>query len=310
MMKGPLFYAKILLFGEYGIIKNAKALSIPYNYYKGALRMDGNTTEAAVSSNAKLKAFAEHLTTLDSALVTFDHKRLTSDLNKGMYFDSSIPQGYGVGSSGALVAAIYDRYAFEKITVLENLTRQKLTKLKDIFSAMESFFHGKSSGLDPLNSFLSLPILIHSKSKIEPTGIPSQPQKGKAAVFLLDSGMTSETAPLVSIFLDNLEAPAFRKMMKHEFIAISDRCIEHFLSGNISDLFSDVKKLSSVVLEHFSPMIPKRFRAVWKKGIDTNAYYLKLCGSGGGGYILGFTQDLPKAKSILADHQLEVVYTF
>ena len=310
MMKGPLFYAKILLFGEYGIIKNAKALSIPYNYYKGALRMDGNTTEAAVSSNAKLKAFAEHLTTLDSALVTFDHKRLTSDLNKGMYFDSSIPQGYGVGSSGALVAAIYDRYAFEKITVLENLTRQKLTKLKDIFSAMESFFHGKSSGLDPLNSFLSLPILIHSKSKIEPTGIPSQSQKGKAAVFLLDSGMTSETAPLVSIFLDNLEAPAFRKMMKHEFIAISDRCIEHFLSGNISDLFSDVKKLSSVVLEHFSPMIPKRFRAVWKKGIDTNAYYLKLCGSGGGGYILGFTQALPKAKSILADHQLEVVYTF
>ena len=310
MMKGPLFYAKILLFGEYGIIKNAKALSIPYNYYKGALRMDGNTTEAAVSSNAKLKAFAEHLTTLDSALVTFDHKRLTSDLNKGMYFDSSIPQGYGVGSSGALVAAIYDRYAFEKITVLENLTRQKLTKLKDIFSAMESFFHGKSSGLDPLNSFLSLPILIHSKSKIEPTGIPSQSQKGKAAVFLLDSGMTSETAPLVSIFLNNLEAPAFRKMMKHEFIAISDRCIEHFLSGNISDLFSDVKKLSSVVLEHFSPMIPKRFRAVWKKGIDTNAYYLKLCGSGGGGYILGFTQDLPKAKSILADHQLEVVYTF
>ena len=310
MMKGPLFYAKILLFGEYGIIKNAKALSIPYNYYKGALRMDGNTSEAAVSSNAKLKAFAEHLTTLDSALVTFDHKRLTSDLNKGMYFDSSIPQGYGVGSSGALVAAIYDRYAFEKITVLENLTRQKLTKLKDIFSAMESFFHGKSSGLDPLNSFLSLPILIHSKSKIEPTGIPSQSQKGKAAVFLLDSGMTSETAPLVSIFLDNLEAPAFRKMMKHEFIAISDRCIEHFLSGNISDLFSDVKKLSSVVLEHFSPMIPKRFCAVWKKGIDTNAYYLKLCGSGGGGYILGFTQDLPKAKSILADHQLEVVYTF
>ena len=310
MMKGPLFYAKILLFGEYGIIKNAKALSIPYNYYKGALRMDGNTTEAAVSSNAKLKAFAEHLTTLDSALVTFDHKRLTSDLNKGMYFDSSIPQGYGVGSSGALVAAIYDRYAFEKITVLENLTRQKLTTLKDIFSAMESFFHGKSSGLDPLNSFLSLPILIHSKSKIEPTGIPSQSQKGKAAVFLLDSGMTSETAPLVSIFLYNLEVPTFRKMMKHEFIAISDRCIEHFLSGNISDLFSDVKKLSSVVLEHFSPMIPKRFRAVWKKGIDTNAYYLKLCGSGGGGYILGFTQDLPKAKSILADHQLEVVYTF
>ena len=30
-MKGPLFYAKILLFGEYGIIKDSKGLSIPYN---------------------------------------------------------------------------------------------------------------------------------------------------------------------------------------------------------------------------------------------------------------------------------------
>jgi mevalonate kinase len=35
-----------------------------------------------------------------------------------------VSQGYGVGSSGALVAAIYDRYAQDKITVLENLTRE------------------------------------------------------------------------------------------------------------------------------------------------------------------------------------------
>ena len=309
-MKGPLFYAKILLFGEYGIIKDSKGLSIPYNYYKGALRMDNSTAETAVQSNKKLQDFAKHLATVDTHLVQFDLDRLNADIAKGMYFDSSIPQGYGVGSSGALVAAIYDRYALEKITVLENLTRTKLTKLKTIFAAMESFFHGKSSGLDPLNSFLSLPIMIHSKSEIEPTGIPSQSQHGKAAVFLLDSGMTSKTAPLVSIFLDNFEAPAFRKMMKDEFIAISDRCIEHFLSGNIASLFSDVKKLSSVVLHHFSPMIPKRFLSIWKKGLETNAYYLKLCGSGGGGYILGFTQDLPKAKALLSDHKLEVVYTF
>jgi mevalonate kinase len=57
-------------------------------------------------------------------------------------------------------------------------------------------------------------------------------------------------------------------------------------------------------------MIPKRFLALWKKGLETNAYYLKLCGSGGGGYILGFTQDFPKAKALLSDHKLEVVYTF
>jgi mevalonate kinase len=57
-----------------------------------------------------------------------------------MYFDSSIP-GYGVGS-GALVAAIYDRYAQDKITVLENLTREKLLQLKNILSNGK-LFHGK-----------------------------------------------------------------------------------------------------------------------------------------------------------------------
>jgi mevalonate kinase len=309
-MKGPLFYAKILLFGEYGIIKNAKALSIPYNYYKGALRMDNNTSEEAVSSNAKLKAFAEHLIALDNALVTFDHERIISDLSKGMYFDSSIPQGYGVGSSGALVAAIYDRYAFEKITVLENLTRQKLTKLKSIFSEMESFFHGKSSGLDPLNSYLSIPILINSKDNIEATGIPSQNANGKGAVFLLDSGIIGETAPMVSIFMEKMKQEGFRTMLKNQFIKHTDACVEDFLKGDVNSLFRNTKQLSKVVLNHFKPMIPKKFHSIWKAGIESNAYYLKLCGSGGGGYILGFTEDFQAAQKALIDHKLEVVYNF
>ena len=151
-MKGPLFYSKFLLFGEYGIIKDSKGLSIPYNFFKGALKLDDNPSEEAISSNMHLKNFVSYLANIDKALVDFDLERLRKDVNAGMYFDSSIPQGYGVGSSGALVAAIYDKYAIGKITVLENLTREKLLKLKTIFSEMESFFHGKSSGLDPLNS--------------------------------------------------------------------------------------------------------------------------------------------------------------
>ena len=57
-------------------------------------------------------------------------------------------------------------------------------------------------------------------------------------------------------------------------------------------------------------MIPKEFHSLWKKGIETNAYYLKLCGSGGGGYMLGFTEDYEKAQTALKGHKLEVVYTF
>jgi mevalonate kinase len=57
-------------------------------------------------------------------------------------------------------------------------------------------------------------------------------------------------------------------------------------------------------------MIPDQFHKLWKHGIDTNDYYLKLCGSGGGGYILGFTEDIEKARKSLKDYKLEVVYNF
>ncbi|WMI66177.1 mevalonate kinase [Aestuariibaculum sp. YM273] len=309
-MKGPLFYSKILLFGEYGIIKDSKGLSIPYNFYNGALKVSENPTEEAIQSNASLKRFADYLENINPELVTFDIAALKKDVEEGMYFDSSIPQGYGVGSSGALVAAIYYNYAQDKITVLENLTREKLLQLKSIFSEMESFFHGKSSGLDPLNSYLSIPILINSKDNIEATGIPSQKPDGKGAVFLLDSGIVGETAPMISIFMENMKQEGFRSMLKDQFIKHTDACVDDFLKGDVKSLFQNTKQLSKVVLSHFKPMIPKQFHELWKKGLETNDYYLKLCGSGGGGYILGFTEDIEKAKSALSDYKLEVVYNF
>src|SRR6056297_605594 len=312
-MKGPLFYSKILLFGEYGIIKDSKGLSIPYNFYNGALKVDEDPSEAAIASNRSLNRFADYLGELqvnNPELVQFDLAKLKADIEKGMYFDSTIPQGYGVGSSGALVAAIYDKYAKGKITVLENLTRDKLLKLKKIFGEMESFFHGKSSGLDPLNSYLSIPILINSKDNIEPAGIPSQTENGLGAVFLLDSGSTGETGPMVNIFMENMKQEGFRQMLKEQFVKHTDACVDDFLKGDVKSLFSNVKRLSHVVLDNFKPMIPAQFHKLWKHGIDTNDYYLKLCGSGGGGYILGFTEDIDKARKALKDYQLEVVYNF
>ena len=118
-MKGPLFYSKILLFGEYGIIKDSKGLSIPYNFYKGALKVDANPDEVAVKSNQSLGRFATYLQELQETqpeLVQFDIEALQADVAKGMYFDSTIPQGYGVGSSGALLT----KSRFLKISLERN----------------------------------------------------------------------------------------------------------------------------------------------------------------------------------------------
>ncbi len=129
MKEGPLLDAKILVFGEYGIIKDSKALSIPYNYYQGGLHI-GNLSDPEVKdSNQKLRAFFQYLQEKlkeQPELLQLDLYPFEKDLEAGLYFKSNIPEGYGVVSSGAVVAAIYERYAQNKITVLENLTRYKL----------------------------------------------------------------------------------------------------------------------------------------------------------------------------------------
>ena len=125
-MKGPLFYSKILLFGEYGIIEDSKGLSIPYNFFNGALKIAEKPNLESEKSNNTLADFCSYLKQLDELdldLISFE-----KHISKGLYFDSSIPKGYGVGSSGALVAAVYDKYSNNKITVLENLTREKCDK--------------------------------------------------------------------------------------------------------------------------------------------------------------------------------------
>ena len=307
-MKGPLFYSKILLFGEYGIIEDSKGLSIPYNFFNGALKFLKVETKDSKKSNKILLQFHKYLTGIHD--LDLDLNKFEKDLGGGIFFDSSIPQGYGVGSSGAIVAAVYDKYAMNKIKISENLNRNKLVDLRNIFSQMESFFHGKSSGLDPLNSYLSIPILIESKNKIHVTGIPIEKVNGEGAIFLLDSGQMGSTATMVEIFMKKMKDEGFRKMLNAKFIKYTNSCVDSFVKGDLKNLFKNTKILSGIVFENFKPMIPNKFHKVWKTGIESGSYFLKLCGSGGGGYILGFAPNIEKAKKDLTGYNLEVVYRF
>jgi mevalonate kinase len=62
-----------------------------------------------------------------------------------------------------------------------------------IYSLKWKAFFTEKFRLDPLNSYLSIPILINSKDNIEATGIPNQ-TLGKRRCVLLDSGIVGETA--------------------------------------------------------------------------------------------------------------------
>lgn len=308
-MTNPLFYAKILLFGEYGIIEDSQGLTLPYSFYKGTLKFSDLNTDFEKKSNQHLTNYAAYLqNTVLPKNFQIDLHQLSSDIKAGLFFDSNIPQGYGVGSSGALVAAIFEKYSLKKYHP-ETISKEQLKDLKKVFGTMESYFHGKSSGIDPLICYMNLPILIENKENVGKVSIPSG-EKGRGAIFLIDSGTTGETGPMIQIFFEKMKKEGFRKTLKEEFIRYNNACIDAFLKKDFNPFFHNLKNLSVWAYEHFKPMIPASLYNAWKDGLDTNAYYLKLCGSGGGGYILGFTKDYEVADKMLESFDKEVIYRF
>ena len=308
-MANPLFYAKILLFGEYGIIEDSQGLTLPYSFYKGTLKFSDNQSDFEKKSNESLQKYSDYLANLElSKDFKIDVEAFKKDIEKGLFFDSNIPQGYGVGSSGALVAAIFEKYSFKKYNP-STISKTQLKDLKKIFGELESYFHGKSSGIDPLICYMNLPILIENRESVDKVSIPKE-EAGKGAIFLIDSGSIGETGPMVQIFFEKLKNEGFRKTLKEEFIKYNNACIDTFLNKEMTPFFKNLKNLSKWAYVHFKPMIPNNLYNAWKKGLDTNAYYLKLCGSGGGGYILGFAPDYAKADKMLEGFNKEVIYRF
>ena len=290
------YFSKILLFGEYGIIKNSKALAIPYEEYSGQIMFSHNDS----SSNNTLNKLYEYLIEkkLDNLFDTFSFQK---NLKKGMFFNSNIPLNYGLGSSGALVAALYDSFSLNKNKI-------DLSKTLTELSSIESFFHGKSSGLDPLTSYLNSPILVYANKnlkKIDKTLISSK--HDNKGFFLIDTHISSKTQPLVDFFLNKLNDAYYKKSFENNFIKSTNNCIDFFLKNDSINLFSEMKSLSASTLNLFNRMIPESFKNLWLSCLDSKDIALKLCGSGGGGYIIGYSIDLKKTKKELVNYNLKSI---
>ena len=280
--RGFSFNSKLLLFGEYGLMYDAMALSIPFPKFSGFLDFD--TDSSHLESTTEIRQFLEHLESNDSTQTlhfSFDLERLKNDLDQGLFFNSDIPQQYGVGSSGALVAALFGKYAFPS-DLGNNLSPEIL---KANFAVLESFFHGRSSGLDPLISYLNKPILIDSKKQIVPVEFDLK-QTG-IAVALIDTHTCGPTAPLIRHFTDLFNLPEFEQAFEKQFIPSNNGCIESLLNGDKDKFFMHLGQLVRFELYHFHRMIPVNYHRIISFA-HCKKIYIKLLGSGGGGYLLVF----------------------
>ncbi len=310
--KEKIYYAKILLFGEYSVIKNSMALTIPYSHFNGELSFLLNDKytdyDFAKKSNHKLYNLLGYLRKLkkqENLDFNFDIERFAKDLEKGLYFESTIPEGYGIGSSGALIAALYEKYSsdYEKNSPLNT---QSMNELKNQMATLESFYHGTSSGIDPLNAFIKKPLLFKGNGDVHIVEINLPTHNPDFGVFLINSGRKGKTSPLVNIFLEKTAKNAKNGIDTEHLNKLTNNAIMSIIEGKNQTFFQSLSELSAYQLEHFSPMIPDGFRTIWRKGLEDESYYMKLCGSGGGGFILGFTNDLPGTRKIMEKKDIEI----
>lgn len=75
------------------------------------------------------------------------------------------------------------------------------------------------------------------------------------------------------------------------------------IQGNTDCFFKRLQKLTSAQRVFFGPMIPDPVAELFERTYDFH-FGVKILGSGGGGYILGFTDDRQKASTVLRDKKV------
>lgn len=284
------FPSKLLLFGEYLVIQGYEALATPITNYSGKLKLADEENEQNIAP------FIQYLGALPNIIL--DQNLIEELPLEKLIFDSNIPIGYGAGSSGALTAAVYDAFVLNK--------KKDLKDLKEDLATMEDFFHGSSSGIDPLISY-SKKIILNDDSNLHFIEKNSKIEESIRHFFLVDTGIQRKTEPLVNIFKSKIEDASFQQLCANELSVYNRNAIENFKSNHLIELSKAIAQISNFQFMHFKEMIPPPFVSLWQKSLLLEKLSIKLCGAGGGGFLLIFAEDIHYAKEWFSAQHIELI---
>jgi len=274
--------AKLLLFGEYAVISGGEGLAIPYYKYKTAWVSGSGTNETQYD----LRPFYNYLRSKSELNNLLNLDRFDTALANKFFLRSDIPVGAGLGSSGSVVAAIYEKYAVNNIA---KNTIPDLILLRSQLGQMENFYHEKSSGLDPLVILLNKPLhlLKMGELMIIENDIPLLKEIG---INLFNTEIDRKASTLIAIFNDKMEDKNFQNIIYNKYLPVVSVCISSLMENNRTHFFENLHRLSQFQLEHFAFAIPESIRTQWAIGLRTEQEIFKLCGAGGGGFMLCFNR--------------------
>ena len=297
------YNGKLILFGEYSMIFGSEALLTPYYSAFGEWSSVINRPSAqAFESNESIRNFYNYLNDNDGFRI-LDLRRFEMEINAGLFFDSNIPLGYGVGSSGALVAAIFDRY---KLTEINDIP-----KLKSFLAKMESFFHGSSSGMDPLQCYLGKPFILSQQTTDNGqrmTILEDDFMSDDIHIFLIDTKIKSPTAPLVERFKELRKDATYLDKFDNEYVPLISKCIKSLIDKNNDDFYKYLSQVSKLQIELLSHTIPEETRDYFLTDINKDGFQVKLCGAGGGGFLLGFSNNIQKTNEFWKENNKHIIW--
>jgi mevalonate kinase len=148
---------------------------------------------------------------------------------------------------------------------------------------------------------------LESWEKIEKINIQKKidlSDNSQGQFFLLDTKIPRETGQFVNIFLEKCTDNNYFSHIQSELNPLVDEAIACFLNQDRKSLFQIIHEIGHFQLKYFHEMIPTDFRAIWLDGLANNLFKLKLCGAGGGGFLLGMTFDFKKTQETISTYNL------
>lgn len=279
----PVIPAKLLLFGEHSVLLGSPAITLPLWDFTAKLAFPHvEFTPTMQESNLHLRKFLTYLQQNRELFEQHIHlAKLQNALESKLYLESDIPSGYGLGSSASVCVAVYK--AFGKSDI------QDINDLKLLYSQLESFFHGKSSGIDPLAIHTQRPVIVHHDSiEFLPDTVPLVSPEIK--IYLLDSHIVRNAGDMISGFQDAYRNTDFKKDYQANYLPVLE-IIKNTATNHETLTWELLEELSRQQLVFFRKLIPDSVYSVWRQTLKTGQACFKILGAGGGGYFLIFSKE-------------------
>jgi mevalonate kinase len=278
--------SKITLAGEYSVVIGGSELTVPFHAFHVQVSKAGQVPpgmeKQALQSLRYMKELFEYISGQGAGFFHAPPDLSGFEQSLEQYWlEVDIPSGSGLGSSGAVCAAVYDMF-------FPGAGQLRPEQQKEDLALIESCFQGRSSGVEALTCYLNVPLYFRADGTVQPVDFDPCKVPGGYRFFLLNSEERFETGTLETRFLEKMKDPDFGRLMKEEYLMLNQKLIETLLSQRQADPAMLVKLVSEFQWQHFRAMIPGSMHDTWIEGQVSNEYYLKLNGSGGG-FMLGIT---------------------